>query len=290
MTDSPPASSPVQTPPLRGAQFSSDWITRPLFGLLLAGLLVAADFYGPQYFATLIAICAVLAAREWHRLVGTRDSFLPEMLVTALAVAFALLALTLWPRGWFAWAILGFSAALAFTLAPMRRGHPFWQAGGVLYIGVPALALVATRALALHGAWLIIGLFLAVWATDTGALVFGNLIGGPKLAPVLSPNKTWAGTVGGVMAAAIIEAAYVGILGGKVVPAFCYGAALSVVAHGGDLFESWVKRRFSRKDSGSLISGHGGALDRIDSTLSAAVAFALLVLVFKADLLFGAQP
>ena len=88
---------------------------------------------------------------------------------------------------------MGFSAALAFALAPMRRGHPFWQAGGVLYIGVPALALVATRALALQGAWLIIGLFLAVWATDTGALVFGKLIGGKKIAPRLSPGKTWAG-------------------------------------------------------------------------------------------------
>jgi phosphatidate cytidylyltransferase len=196
----------------------------------------------------------------------------------------------LWPHRWFAWAILGFSTALAFALAPVRRGHPFRQAGGVLYIGVPALALVAARALAPQGAWLVIGLFLAVWATDTGALVAGNLIGGPKLAPVLSPNKTWAGTLGGVAAAALIEATYVGILGGKALPALFYGAALSVVAHAGDLFESWVKRRFSRKDSGSLIPGHGGALDRIDSTLSAAVAFALLVLVFKFDLLFGARP
>jgi phosphatidate cytidylyltransferase len=212
------------------------------------------------------------------------------MFITALAVSFALLALTLWPHGWFGWVILGFSAALAFASATARRAHRFWQAGGVLYIGIPALSLVAARALAPHGAWLIIGLFLAVWATDTGALVAGNLIGGPKLAPVLSPNKTWAGTLGGVAAAAIVEAIYVGALGGKAIPAFFYGAALAIVAHGGDLFESWVKRRFSRKDSGSLIPGHGGALDRIDSTLSAAVAFAVIALVFKLDLLFGAQP
>jgi phosphatidate cytidylyltransferase len=187
-------------------------------------------------------------------------------------------------------AILSCAAALALALAFAGRGHPFWQSGGVLYIGIPALALVATRTLAAHGAWLIIGLFLAVWATDSGALIAGKLIGGPKLAPVLSPNKTWAGTLGGIAAAAVVEAVYVGAIGGKAVPAFFYGAALSVVAHAGDLFESWVKRRFSRKDSGSLIPGHGGALDRIDSTLSAAVAFALLALVFKLDLLFGAQP
>jgi phosphatidate cytidylyltransferase len=270
--------------------YSADWITRPLFGLLLAAVVIAADFYGPQSFAVLIAICAVLAAREWHRLVAAQGSFLPEMLISALAVALSLGCFLMWPHSWVSLAILSCAAALALALAFAGRGHPFWQSGGVLYIGIPALALVATRTLAAHGAWLIIGLFLAVWATDSGALIAGKLIGGPKLAPVLSPNKTWAGTLGGIAAAAVVEAVYVGAIGGKAVPAFFYGAALSVVAHAGDLFESWVKRRFSRKDSGSLIPGHGGALDRIDSTLSAAVAFALLALVFKLDLLFGAQP
>jgi phosphatidate cytidylyltransferase len=261
-----------------------------LFGVLLAALVVAADFYGPQSFAVLIAICAALAAREWHRLVAAQDSFLPEMLISALAVALSLGSFLLWPAGLVSLGILGAAAALALGLAFTGRGHPFWQSGGVLYIGIPALTLVATRTLAPHGAWLIVGLFLAVWATDTGALVAGKLIGGPKLAPVLSPNKTWAGTLGGIAAAAVVEGIFVGVIGGRAVPAFFYGAALSVVAHGGDLFESWVKRRFSRKDSGSLIPGHGGALDRIDSTLSAALAVGLLALVFRFDLLFGAQP
>jgi phosphatidate cytidylyltransferase len=280
----------VRTSLVRGTSISSDWITRPLFGLLLAGLLVAADFSGPQYFAVLIAVGGVLAAREWHRLVGTQASYLPETVVTALGLACSLLALAYWTPGWLVWAVLAASAVLAFAVSLLRDGHPLWHAGGVLYIGVPALALIATRTLAPLGAWLIIGLFLAVWAPDTGALVAGKLIGGPKLAPVLSPNKTWAGTLGGVAAAAVVEALYVGILGGKALPALVYGAALSIVAHGGDLFESWVKRRFSQKDSGTLIPGHGGALDRIDSTLSAGVAFAIAVLVFKLDLLFGAQP
>jgi phosphatidate cytidylyltransferase len=281
--------SPARPPLVRSTTYSTDWITRPLFGVLLAALVIAADFYGPISFATLIAVCAILAAREWHRLVA-QDSFLPEMLISALAVMLSLGCFLLRPHSWAAPAILVFAAGLAFVAAFTARGHPLWQSGGVLYIGVPALALVATRALAPYGAWLIVGLFLAVWATDTGALVAGKLIGGPKLAPVLSPNKTWAGTLGGIASAAVVEAVFVGVIGGRAVPAFFYGAALSVVAHGGDLFESWVKRRFSRKDSGSLIPGHGGALDRIDSTLAAAIAFALLALVFKFDLLFGAQP
>jgi phosphatidate cytidylyltransferase len=107
---------------------------------------------------------------------------------------------------------------------------------------------------------------------------------------VLSPNKTWAGTLGGIVTAAVVEAVYVGILGGSPVLAFAYGAGISVVAHSGDLFESWVKRSFNRKDSGSLIPGHGGMLDRIDSTLFAVSALALLVLVFQLHPLFGAHP
>jgi phosphatidate cytidylyltransferase len=129
-----------------------------------------------------------------------------------------------------------------------------------------------------------------VWATDTGALVVGNLVGGPKLAPVLSPNKTWSGTIGGIVAAAIAEAIFIAIIGGHAGAAALFGAGLAVFAHFGDLFESWVKRRFHTKDSGALIPGHGGVLDRIDSTLFAAVALEIAVFVFHLDPLFGASP
>lgn len=273
----------------RGLRFSRDWITRPLFGTLLAALVVCATFAGTQYLALLVAAGAAFAAREWHRMVWPR-SYFAETVVSAATIGLALLALTLWPRGMLAWSILGFGATIAFALAVARGENPLWQAGGVLYVGLPALALVASRAIPAHGPWLIVGLFLIVWGTDTGALVAGNLIGGPKLAPVLSPNKTWAGTLGGVAVAAIVEAIYVGALGGGALKALFYGAVLALVAHAGDLFESWVKRRFSKKDSGSLIPGHGGALDRIDSTLSASLALAVLVLLFQFDPLFGARP
>jgi phosphatidate cytidylyltransferase len=120
--------------------------------------------------------------------------------------------------------------------------------------------------------------------------VIGNLVGGPKLAPVLSPNKTWSGTVGGVAAAAIASAVFIAVIGGDPARAALFGAALSVVAHLGDLFESWVKRRFHLKNSGALIPGHGGVLDRIDSTLAAALALQIAVFVFGLDPLFGARP
>lgn len=275
--------------PPQGLRFSPDWITRPLFGILLAALVVAADFGGPQYLAIFLAVGAIFAVREWHRMIWPQ-SYAFEMALSAVTIIVALLVMTLWPRSASAWALLGAGAVLASVVALMRGEDPAWQAGGILYIGIPALAMIAARALPAHGAWLIVGLFLIVWATDTGALVAGNLIGGPKLVPVLSPNKTWAGTLGGVAAAAVIEAVYVGSLGGNAILASVYGAGLAVVAHAGDLFESWVKRSFHRKDSGSLIPGHGGMLDRIDSMLFAASALAVLVLVFGLDPLFGAHP
>ena len=157
-------------------------------------------------------------------------------------------------------------------------------------MGAAALAMMALRVLAPHGSMLVLGMLLAVWATDTGALVFGNLIGGPKLWPALSPNKTWAGFFGGLVTAAIIAAVYASALGMPVIRGAIFGAGISVVASAGDMFESWAKRMFRIKDSGGLIPGHGGVLDRIDSTLLAAIALATLVLVIGIDPLFGAHP
>lgn len=286
-----PVSSHVRPLSRRKAKPLSDWVARPLFGVLLAALAFEADVGGTEYFALLIAAGAALAAREWHRMVGTgARSCLPETLLSVAAMWAAVLALTLRPHEWYAWAVLGAGATAVAVLAALRGEKAVWQGMGVLYIGAPALSLIASRAVAVNGAWLVIGVFIIVWATDTGALVAGNLIGGPKLAPVLSPNKTWAGTLGGVAAAALFEAAYVGYLGGNALKAALYGGGLAVVAHAGDLFESFVKRRFQKKDSGTLIPGHGGVLDRIDSMLAAAVGLAVLALVLRLDLLFGAQP
>ena len=184
--------------------------------------------------------------------------------------------------------ILGAGTMAVFTVGLLRRNRPLWQAAGVLYLGLPALAIIVLRDFEAHGAWVLIGLFLIVWATDTGAFLVGNLIGGPRLAPVLSPNKTWAGLIGGTVAAAAIEAIFLLIIGGNPVWGAVFGGGMALIAHVGDLFESWAKRCFHVKDSGSMIPGHGGVRDRIDSTLATLVALAVLVLALKLDPLFGA--
>ncbi len=284
-----PASSHPRKLAARGTRPLSEWIARPIFGLLLAALAVEAVFGGTEFFALLLGAGAALAAREWHRMVGSKPC-LAETLLSAGTIAAALAVLVVWPQFWFAWALLGAGATAVALVALLRGEDPLWQGTGVLYIGVPALALVMGRALPPNGAFVIVGLFLIVWATDTGAFFAGNLLKGPKLAPVLSPNKTWSGTLGGIAVAAAVEAIYVGVLGGSWTGAALYGAGLAVAAHAGDLFESFVKRRFHRKDSGTMIPGHGGVLDRIDSLLAAAVGMAALAILFRVDLLFGARP
>ncbi|HEX4178667.1 MAG TPA: phosphatidate cytidylyltransferase, partial [Rhizomicrobium sp.] len=159
--------------------------------------------------------------------------------------------------------------------------------GGVFYIGLPSLALVALRIYPPQGALVVLGLFLIVWATDTGALVFGKLIGGRKMAPRLSPGKTWAGTIGGSVTAAVVFGLYIAFFGFNIWLAMFFAFVFSFAAHGGDLFESLVKRRFGYKDSGGLIPGHGGVLDRMDSMFVASLVLSLLIFGLHLNPLFG---
>jgi phosphatidate cytidylyltransferase len=285
---SPVSARPDHAPGYKAIKFNWDWITRPLFGGALAALTVAAIFGGPLYIALFAALVAGAGAREWHRMLGEKV-FGPIFFITTIAVAAALAAEVVRPASPAAWLILAAGCAAAAIYAMVRGHHPVWHGAGPLYLGLAMLALLLLRA-SPHGPWVIVGLFVAIWATDTGALIVGNLVGGPRLWPALSPNKTWAGTLGGIATGAVVEAVYIAILGGHAVPAALLGAAIAVVAVCGDLFESWVKRKFQRKDSGALIPGHGGVLDRIDSTLFAAPVLALIVIVFGFSPMFGAHP
>jgi phosphatidate cytidylyltransferase len=271
-----------------------EWVTRPLFGLLLAVVAIGVLLAGPLWLACALTLVGGAAAREWHRLVGAPDAALPLPLarfrqaqvgITTLALAVAL-ALLLGGLAWAGLVALAAGAVLSFVLAARGGDNPAWHAAGVFYVGLPAMALVSLRA-ADSGFLIVLGFFLIVWATDTGALVAGKLIGGPRLAPRLSPGKTWAGTIGGSVAAAAVYGLYIGILGFPFGPAVVFALLLSVMAHGGDLLESAIKRRFGKKDTGTMIPGHGGILDRMDSSILASVVLALLVSGVHFSPLFG---
>jgi phosphatidate cytidylyltransferase len=274
-------------PGFRAIRFNMDWITRPLFGIVLGLLALSVVIYGPKTVAIFVAVSFVLAALEWHRCVGGGVADRAGVVLTAASVAIAEASFLYTGYFWAGLLVVAFGAAASFVLALLRDDkHPLWQAVGAPYLGVPALCLVALSSVS-HGL-ILIGLFLIVWATDTGALIFGNLIGGKRLAPKLSPAKTWSGTIGGSVLAALVFTFYLStLLGGSTLTALAFGFVFSFTAHAGDLFESFVKRRFGVKNSGAIIPGHGGVLDRIDSTLAAAPVMALLVFVAHFNPLFG---
>ena len=162
-----------------------------------------------------------------------------------------------------------------------------WRIGGMFYVTVPCASLIWLRGVTISdapnaGINMVIFLMLCVWATDIGAYFTGRKIGGKKLAPTISPGKTWAGLFGGMVAA--------GITGGichsfspfppTLLSSIVIGMMLAVISQGGDLFESWLKRRAGVKDSGTLIPGHGGLLDRIDGMVTATPIFALVAYMF----------
>jgi phosphatidate cytidylyltransferase len=150
-----------------------------------------------------------------------------------------------------------------------------WGGAAVLWIALPCAAILWLDRGA-GGRARIIYLFAVVWASDIGAYAFGRLIGGPKLAPTLSPNKTWAGAIGGLGCAMIIGAfAASAYTGDPLALLLAISAFVAIAAQAGDLIESFAKRCFNVKDSGGLIPGHGGLLDRLDSLLLASLAFAL---------------
>ena len=274
-------------PGVRSIKFNRDWITRPLFGAALALITIAAVFGGVEYMALLSAAVGIAAAREWHRMITDR-AYGTDFVITSITILVTILAAQFWPHSVVPWIVIALGAATSLGLARARRELMFWQGTAAAYLGIPILALLLLRD-APHGAMIIVALFIGVWMTDTGALIVGNLVGGARLWPSLSPNKTWAGTVGGIVAAAAAEAAFVTLLGGHALIGVLLGSGIAVVAHCGDLFESWVKRVFRRKDSGSMIPGHGGVLDRIDSTLSTAPCLAALVLIAGINPLLGVQ-
>jgi phosphatidate cytidylyltransferase len=148
-----------------------------------------------------------------------------------------------------------------------------WMIAGLIYAGALLLAPILLRRDGAHGFTALMFLFAVVWATDIAAYFAGRAIGGPKLMPAVSPNKTWSGALGGALGGVAAGLIVVQCAGIAIAPALVILALiLSVVAQGGDLLESAIKRHFGAKDSSALIPGHGGLMDRIDGFLTAAAA------------------
>ena len=183
-------------------------------------------------------------------------------------------------QGGYTFAILVAAAATAvfYEWTRIVRGWgAAWYLGGFAYALAAALALLWIRDRADNGLALLLWLFALVWMVDIGGYFAGRAIGGPKLAPAISPNKTWAGLYGGVAAATLVGGSWA-LFTGLPTILLLIAPLFAVVAQGGDLFESWMKRRAGLKDSGDMLPGHGGVFDRLDGLLPVAILTGLAVI------------
>lgn len=190
---------------------------------------------------------------------------------------------------WFGFPWIDLVAAIAGPVMVLEwfrltRGRPVLRIVTFAYSIAAVLALLWLRHQPSFGRETILWIVLCVWATDIGAYFLGSLAGGAKLAPSISPSKTWSGLVGGMGFSAVVSSACgLAFSAGETPVLALAGVAIAVVAQAGDLFESAAKRRAGVKDSGRLIPGHGGLLDRIDGLIAALVAIAVLRLAFQGD-------
>lgn len=268
---------------------SSNLKLRIFSGAVLAGIAFLLAYAGPLPFAFLILGCALVISWEWGRLVRGA-TFDLGFFVHAIAVT---MAIVLAAAGY---AALAFAVLViaAIMLVPLYIGRGArLSALGVFYVGLPAVALLWLRSDEPYGFTVVLFIFAVVWSSDTAAYAAGRTIGGPKLWPRVSPNKTWAGLSGALCAGGIAAAAFA-VLEPEAgaVRLILLGVALALVAQADDLAESALKRLFGLKDASELIPGHGGFMDRMDSIVAAAVAAALLALAIDPHaparaLLFG---
>jgi phosphatidate cytidylyltransferase len=271
MALAPPPDGPVAQGSVKRP---GDLAPRVASAVVMMSLGMAAAWFGGWAWALAGAIVLGLAAREWCRMAGASGREL------WIAVGAAALSGVLFVVGKGLQPVL---AALVLLLAVGRavapRGPVAWM--GTLYLAMGGWALAGIRLDdADAGRILIFGLFAVVWATDSAAYGVGRALGGPRLMPVASPNKTWSGFMGGAVAGTAAGALYAVLTQGSPLHWGAAGFVLSLAAQGGDILESLAKRHFGVKDSSGLIPGHGGLLDRLDGHFSAALLLAVGILVW----------
>lgn len=232
-------------------------------------------------------LSAVVAALEWTRMASPARSLKRDWVMALILSLGAVTAVISGGQGIF-WAALTAIATslIALTAALLRGSRPVSFGFGALYVTFPFGAFIHIREEWSSGGLMLIWLMVLVWTTDIAAFLAGRGFGGPRIAPQKSPNKTWTGALGAFVCTVIAGAALARFTGASMIY-FCIGAGVvSVVAQGGDILESWFKRRFGVKDASGVIPGHGGVLDRLDS-LMAVVSFVVILKALAPGLVIG---
>jgi len=243
---------------------------RVISGVILAAIVLGLTLAGGLPFRLLAIAIGAAILFEWCAITGVALDRVRAAISGAgffalsLLMAFDASAAVIWT--------VFVAAIIACAIADQLRRGAFWSAAGLFYAGFSTVSLDFLRADG-KGLMTLLFLFAVVWATDIFAYFTGRALGGPKLAPKISPSKTWSGAIGGALCA-VIAGTVIAAISGSVYGTSVVSVALllSVASQFGDLFESWVKRKFGRKDSSHIIPGHGGVMDRVDGLVIAAMA------------------
>lgn len=264
---------------------------RVLAAAVFGPLVLAAIYFDGSFYNAFIMVLGMLGMREWLRMTQKTPSRLTRAAAYG-STSIIIIAGLLLP---IAWAALGGIVLMLILFVIAARKD--WDVAGWIAFGIPYLAGSCLALLYLRngtgagadggqiGMGLTYFLVLTVWGTDVGAYAAGKLIGGAKLVPQISPSKTWAGLFGGVFCAVLAGYAVANAFGVQnPLVAILLAALLAVVSQLGDLFESYIKRRAGMKDSGGIIPGHGGLLDRVDGLVFAASFFVLFQVMVGTEL------
>lgn len=263
---------------------------RIMSAIVMAAIVLSATWLGGFWFAALAQAIAVLVYYEWTGITqartGDREAFFAGWVMMGLVLVRVLL-----PDLFAGLPEYAFETALAVPfIYALVRCRNYWNPAGIVYAALIGISLAEIRGEDLSGLIAMLFIFAIVWGTDIAAYFTGRAIGGPKLAPAISPGKTWSGAIGGTVAAVICGSLLVLFYLQAVsiwIVALCVG--LSILSQIGDLFESFMKRRYKVKDSSHLIPGHGGVMDRIDGLAFACFgAFLMKVVMAGPDMGAGA--
>ena len=249
---------------------TSELTQRLLVGAILIVVAIAEIWLGGTAFWVLATVGGLIMVSEFSGLLKVTEQH-RRMAMYAMCIPLGVLSpLALGPSFFAFGLIIGMAIGVAMIARNAALG------AGLVYVGLPVLALLWLRERPDNGLVLTLWALSLVWATDIGAFFSGRTIGGPKIAPAISPSKTWAGLIGGVAMATVLAMGFRHWLGLPLVLVWAT-PLLAVAAQAGDFFESWMKRRAGVKDSGSLLPGHGGVLDRLDGVVTSAPLAALIV-------------
>lgn len=243
---------------------------RIVSSVVLAAAVLGLTWVGGLPFRLLAVAIGAAMMVEWCAMAGEACSRRGAAIAGGFLCA-ALLAILAGLPAELVFSLLGAGVVASLVDSRIRR-EQVWPAAGLAYAGLSAASLALLRGADQTGLVAILFLFAVVWATDVMAYFCGRAIGGPKLAPSISPGKTRSGAAGGALFGVLAGAGVAAAAGANVLLLAAAALLLSVVSQVGDLFESWVKRRHGKKDSGALIPGHGGVMDRVDGLVAAALA------------------